>query len=89
MREERSSSRRMASCSVCFLATHVDDPNADRSDRISGYAFSSVHGKLYPSVGLRTPGEMVRANFGSEPFRFDIDSLVRVSLLPSAQLSSR
>ncbi|ORY67939.1 concanavalin A-like lectin/glucanase domain-containing protein [Leucosporidium creatinivorum] len=42
-----------------------------------GYAFSNVHGKLYPSVGLRTPGEVVRANFGSEPFKFDIEGLVR------------
>ncbi|KAM0753364.1 competence/damage-inducible protein CinA [Meredithblackwellia eburnea MCA 4105] len=42
-----------------------------------GYAFSNLTGKLYPSVGLRTAGEMVRANFGSEPFVFPIDALVR------------
>ncbi|KAJ3008579.1 hypothetical protein HKX48_008449 [Thoreauomyces humboldtii] len=28
---------------------------------------------LYPSVGLRTPGEIVEANFGQHKFRFDID----------------
>ncbi|KDE02423.1 hypothetical protein MVLG_07019 [Microbotryum lychnidis-dioicae p1A1 Lamole] len=42
-----------------------------------GYAFSNLHGFLYPSVGLRTPGEIVKANFGAEPFRFDIDALVQ------------
>ncbi|GAA5932564.1 hypothetical protein JCM1841_004314 [Sporobolomyces salmonicolor] len=41
-----------------------------------GYAFSNLHGKLYPTVGLRTPNESVRVNFGAEPFRFDIESLV-------------
>ena len=33
-------------------------------------------GDLYPTVGLRTPGEAIRANFGHEPFTFDIDSHV-------------
>lgn len=28
--------------------------------------------KLYPAVGLRTPGEIVEANFGARPFKFDI-----------------
>jgi hypothetical protein len=27
---------------------------------------------LYPCVGLRTPGENIKANFGKEPFKFDI-----------------
>ncbi|KAM0790579.1 hypothetical protein ACM66B_004446 [Microbotryomycetes sp. NB124-2] len=42
-----------------------------------GYAFANLHGDLYPSVGLRTPGEVVRVNFGHKPFKFDIDALVR------------
>ncbi|KAK4052488.1 hypothetical protein OIV83_002290 [Microbotryomycetes sp. JL201] len=42
-----------------------------------GYAFANLHGDLYPSVGLRTPGEVVKVNFGHEPFKFDIDALVR------------
>ncbi|GAA5874549.1 hypothetical protein JCM1840_002226 [Sporobolomyces johnsonii] len=41
-----------------------------------GYAFSNLHGKLYPTVGLRTPNEAVRVNFGAEPFKFDIEGLV-------------
>ncbi|GAA6031488.1 hypothetical protein JCM8097_006480 [Rhodosporidiobolus ruineniae] len=41
-----------------------------------GYAFYNLQGKLYPTVGLRTPHEAVRVNFGHEPFRFDIEGLV-------------
>jgi hypothetical protein len=26
----------------------------------------------YPTVGMKKPGEMVRVNFGQEPFAFDI-----------------
>uniref|UniRef100_D8QKH9 B30.2/SPRY domain-containing protein n=2 Tax=Schizophyllum commune (strain H4-8 / FGSC 9210) TaxID=578458 RepID=D8QKH9_SCHCM len=40
-----------------------------------GHVFDNV-GKtfpLYPSVGLRHAGEMVRVNFGHEPFRFEIE----------------
>lgn len=31
---------------------------------------------LYPTVGLHAPGEMVEVNFGSHPFRFDVDSYI-------------
>ncbi|GJN92586.1 hypothetical protein Rhopal_005617-T1 [Rhodotorula paludigena] len=41
-----------------------------------GYAFCNLHGKLFPTVGLRTPNEAVRVNFGAEPFKFDIEGLV-------------
>jgi hypothetical protein len=30
---------------------------------------------LYPTVGLRSPGEKVEANFGSKPFVFDLEQL--------------
>lgn len=33
--------------------------------------------ELYPSVGLRTSGEAIRANFGHEKFMFDIDSYIK------------
>ena len=32
---------------------------------------SIFQNKLYPTVGLQTPGEEVDANFGQEPFKFD------------------
>jgi hypothetical protein len=49
-----------------------------------GYAFDDLagYGHLYPSVGLKTPGEVVKANFGQQPFKFDIDGFVLVSPPP-------
>ncbi|KUI74076.1 Ran-binding protein 10 [Cytospora mali] len=32
-------------------------------------AFREVRGKLYPSVGMKKPGEHVRVNFGQTPFK--------------------
>jgi hypothetical protein len=32
---------------------------------------------LYPTVGLQTPGEVIDANFGQEPFLFDIEGEMR------------
>ena len=32
---------------------------------------------LYPTVGLQTPGEVVEANFGQNPFVFDIEDYMR------------
>ena len=29
--------------------------------------------QLFPTVGLQTPGEIIDANFGQEPFMFDIE----------------
>ncbi|CAI6339776.1 unnamed protein product [Periconia digitata] len=31
----------------------------------------------YPTVGMKKQGEMLRANFGQEPFAFDIDKMVQ------------
>jgi len=33
---------------------------------------------MYPTVGLQTPGEMVEANFGQQPFVFDIEDYMQV-----------
>jgi hypothetical protein len=30
----------------------------------------------YPTVGMKKPGETLRANFGQEPFAFDVDKMV-------------
>jgi SPRY domain len=35
-------------------------------------------GEFFPSIGLRTPGEQVRVNFGQKPFVFDIGGYVQV-----------
>lgn len=35
-----------------------------------------MQSKLYPTVGLQTPGEVIDANFGQDPFTFDISDMV-------------
>ncbi|XP_030759134.1 ran-binding protein 9 isoform X2 [Sitophilus oryzae] len=42
-----------------------------------GTAFYDLPPNLYPTVGLQTPGEVVDANFGQEPFVFDIEDMMR------------
>ncbi|XP_063905361.1 ran-binding protein 9 isoform X3 [Zophobas morio] len=42
-----------------------------------GTAFTDLPPNLYPTVGLQTPGEVVDANFGQEPFVFDIEDMMR------------
>lgn len=41
-----------------------------------GTAFRDLPPKLYPTVGLQTPGEIVDANFGQKPFVFDIFDMI-------------
>ncbi|KAF1985679.1 SPRY-domain-containing protein [Aulographum hederae CBS 113979] len=42
-----------------------------------GYAFNNIKGdRLYPAVGVKKPGEHLKANFGHRPFVYDIDSLM-------------
>lgn len=31
----------------------------------------------HPTIGMKKPGETLRANFGQEPFAFDIDKMVQ------------
>jgi len=38
-----------------------------------GTAFTDMPSQLFPTVGLQTPGEIIDANFGQEPFMFDIE----------------
>lgn len=37
----------------------------------------TLQSKLYPTVGLQTPGEIVDANFGESPFVFDIEDMLK------------
>ncbi|RKF79027.1 Ran-binding protein 9 [Golovinomyces cichoracearum] len=41
-----------------------------------GTAFRDIKGELYPSVGMKKPGEHVKVNFGQGPFIFDIDGMM-------------
>ncbi|KAH8881612.1 ran-binding protein [Thozetella sp. PMI_491] len=40
--------------------------------------FRDVKGKLYPTVGLKRPGDHVFVNFGQLPFQYDIDRYVKM-----------
>eukprot|EP01102_Stenamoeba_stenopodia_P002199 TRINITY_DN11980_c0_g1_i1.p1 TRINITY_DN11980_c0_g1~~TRINITY_DN11980_c0_g1_i1.p1 ORF type:complete len:423 (-),score=89.33 TRINITY_DN11980_c0_g1_i1:31-1299(-) len=43
-----------------------------------GVAFRDIlNGPVYPVIGLRTPGEVVEANFGTEDFKFNIESIIQ------------
>lgn len=50
---------------------------SNRSDRVRHHKLSYFQVKLYPTVGLQTPGEIVDANFGQEPFKFDIEDMLK------------
>ncbi len=53
------------------------------SDFASGIAFKELKNvELYPSVGMKRPGEHLRVNFGQTPFVFDIDGIMAVYSLP-------
>merc|ERR1719283_690755 len=42
-----------------------------------GVAFQDLPSNLFPTVGLQTPGEIIDANFGQEPFLFDVEGEMR------------
>jgi hypothetical protein len=49
---------------------------------LKGTAFKEIKSdRLYPSVGMKKPGEHLRVNFGQSPFVYDIDGLVQVRYL--------
>lgn len=46
---------------------------------MSGIAFRDLKPNMpyFPTIGMKKPGETLRANFGQEPFAFDIDKMVQ------------
>lgn len=75
------------SCAALHRATVFSNPAeagriaADRN--LAGVAFRDVNfkdvkGTLFPSIGLKRPGDHLRANFGQTPFIFDIDGYMKV-----------
>jgi len=62
------------------------------TDLMIGVAFQNIKPAtpLYPSVGLKKPGEAIRINFGQFPFVFDIDSEIeRERGLLAGEISKR
>ncbi|KAI0521934.1 ran-binding protein [Xylaria bambusicola] len=41
-----------------------------------GTAFRDIKGKQYPAVGIKKAGELIRVNFGQNPFVFKIDQVI-------------
>ncbi|KAI1347003.1 ran-binding protein [Xylaria sp. FL0043] len=41
-----------------------------------GPAFRDIKGRLYPVVGIKKAGEIIRVNFGQSPFVFKIDQVI-------------
>mgnify|MGYP001226928003 CR=1 FL=1 len=70
---------------VCCGPTDAARSRAGRLRVHAGTAFRDVKGVFYPTVGMRTPGEVMLANFGQRPFRFDIEAYVKVA--PSCRAS--
>jgi Ran-binding protein 9/10 len=67
-------------CIGCGINFNKGQAFFTRNGQYLGVAFSQIKGnsKLYPSVGLKRPGEHIWANFGQVPFQFSIDNLVQV-----------
>ncbi|KAI1109277.1 ran-binding protein [Nemania sp. NC0429] len=42
-----------------------------------GLAFRDIKGKLYPAVGIKKAGELIRVNLGQSPFVFKIDQVIQ------------
>uniref|UniRef100_A0A671M2Z5 Ran-binding protein 10-like n=1 Tax=Sinocyclocheilus anshuiensis TaxID=1608454 RepID=A0A671M2Z5_9TELE len=62
--------------SFCSSGTGQPGACVDLLNRLSALSFCpclSFQPNLYPTVGLQTPGEIVDANFGQQPFVFDIE----------------
>ncbi|KAF3032058.1 hypothetical protein E8E12_001915 [Didymella heteroderae] len=50
-----------------------------KNGHMLGTAFRDLKPNMpyYPTIGMKKPGETLRANFGQEPFAFDIDKMVQ------------
>eukprot|EP01120_Amphizonella_sp_Union-15-10_P006599 TRINITY_DN2144_c0_g1_i1.p1 TRINITY_DN2144_c0_g1~~TRINITY_DN2144_c0_g1_i1.p1 ORF type:complete len:337 (+),score=71.78 TRINITY_DN2144_c0_g1_i1:69-1079(+) len=48
-----------------------------KNGQFLGYAFTNVSDRtFYPTVGLHSTGELIRANFGDQKFKFDVQDLI-------------
>ncbi|PIC54679.1 hypothetical protein B9Z55_003833 [Caenorhabditis nigoni] len=60
----------------CGIDTNLNIVFFTKDGQLLGIAHEGKPGEmenLYPTVGLRTPGEKLYANFGQYPFKFDLD----------------
>jgi hypothetical protein len=68
----------VASTSGPILPSLQRTANIRVSASNAGIAFRDLKRDVpyFPTVGMKKPGETLRANFGQEPFAFDIDKMV-------------
>ncbi|EME46520.1 hypothetical protein DOTSEDRAFT_70504 [Dothistroma septosporum NZE10] len=70
----RFGSQDVVGCGVNF---RTGDAFFTKNGNYLGKAFSNIRNdRLYPSVGMKKPGEHLRINFGKTPFVFDIDTMM-------------
>ena len=62
----------MARTAVLFFLVTLNFPSSLH------FHLVSLQPNLYPTVGLQTPGEIVDANFGQQPFVYDIEEVMKV-----------
>jgi len=46
--------------------------------KVKKFGVCCLQSKLYPTIGLQTPGEVVEANFGQSQFVYDIENYIQV-----------
>lgn len=64
---------------MCTEFLYVLYRGSHASSACVGQAFSGLQNqRMYPVVGLRSVGEVVKANFGQTNFQFDIYSYIQV-----------
>ncbi|OAF64668.1 Ran-binding protein 9 [Intoshia linei] len=57
----------------CILNLARNEILYTKNGNLLGIAFKDINEDvLYPTVGLQTPGEILKANFGQQPFMYDI-----------------
>ena len=61
----------------CGLLTERREIFFTKNGENLGVAFSGISGRLHPTVGLHSPGEVVSINLGALPFAFDIEHFIR------------
>ncbi|KAK0728469.1 hypothetical protein B0T26DRAFT_738802 [Lasiosphaeria miniovina] len=68
-----------AGCLVNFRLGHAlfTKNGVDLGIAFRDVNFKDVKGKLYPTIGLKKPGDHVLVNFGQRPFQFDIDGYMK------------
>mmetsp|Transcript_18268 Transcript_18268/g.25585 ORF Transcript_18268/g.25585 Transcript_18268/m.25585 type:complete len:427 (-) Transcript_18268:292-1572(-) len=61
----------------CGIIYHKQEMFFTKNGKFLGIAYRKVSETLYPTVGLHSQGETITANFGQQPFSFDLQGFVQ------------